>query len=583
MLIPPVLPAGINLAVAKWAKGQGPRLLRFGSEAVLAPLVVAPIILPPSSLHIDAWRSELMEFSEREPLLQWLEEGFPSLSDCAPITLLSRNHGSFFTHKADSLKHLRDEVAAGRILDCGPTLPCWPFRVNPLGSVEKKGTAARRRISDMSFPARESVNDGIDCSQLPALRYASVQDVAAILRVHQAAGGAPMFMAKVDLEAAYRQFPLRSQDWWQFGYFVEGRFYLDTRLPFGLATAPSHFSRITRAICWLMHRAGFHCIGYLDDFLLLEATRERTAAAVDFLLALLTRLGVPISQRKFALEGAPTNQIIFLGILIDSERLELRLDIDRLVSIKSELSIWRDRRSASVREIASLVGTLAFAARVIGPGRLYMSRLILALRAGRRGPIRYEMQRELSKGFLDDVAWWALVMPLWNGVSILPPAAPSTDPRFIVHMDASDWGYGGWCSTGYFYGPWPSEFWRSTPIHVRELAAVILAVIAFGESWVGTHVVLSFFSDNDAVVHSLSAGFARHDDRLNGLMRVLHLLQAQHQFAFAARHIAGVRNVGADALSRDNLPTFLSSVAPFSPVQVDPDLLMFDSLWSACR
>jgi hypothetical protein len=191
------------------------------------------------------------------------------------------------------------------------------------------------------------------------------------------------------------------------------------------------------------------------------------------------------------------------------------------------------------------------------------------------------MQRELSKGFLDDVAWWSLVMPLWNGVSILPPAAPSTDPRFIVHMDASDWGYGGWCSTGYFYGPWPSAFWRSTPIHVRELAAVILAVLAFGESWVGSHVVLSFFSDNDAVVHSLSAGFARHDDRLN-VMRVLHLLQSQHQFAFAARHIAGVRNVGADALSRNNLLAFLSFVAPFRPVQVAPDLLMFERLWSAC-
>jgi hypothetical protein len=178
MLIPPVLPAGINLAIAKWAKGQGPRLLRFGSEAVLAPLVVAPLIPPPSSLNLDAWRTELRNFAEREPLLQWLEDGFPTLSTCAPVTMLARNHGSFFAHQADSLKHLREEVAAGRIIDCGPDLPCWPLRVNPLGSVEKKGTSARRRISDMSFPARESVNDGIDCDQLPALRYASIEDVA---------------------------------------------------------------------------------------------------------------------------------------------------------------------------------------------------------------------------------------------------------------------------------------------------------------------------------------------------------------------------------------------------------------------
>ena len=96
-------------------------------------------------------------------------------------------------------------------------------------------------------------------------------------------------------------------------------------------------------------------------------------------------------------------------------------------------------------------------------------------------------------------------------------------------------------------------------------------------------MVISFFSDNDAVVHSLSAGFARHDDRLNGLMRVLHLLQTQYQFAFAAKHIAGVRNVGADALSRNNIPAILSFVAPIHPMQVEPDLLMFEILWSACR
>ena len=297
----------------------------------------------------------------------------------------------------------------------------------------------------------------------------------------------------------------------------------------------------------------------------------------------MARLGVPISQRKFALEGTPSTSIVFLGILVDSERLELRLDESRLLAIKSELILWRDRRSASVREISSLVGTLAFAARVIAPGRLYMSRLIGALRSGRRGPIRYDLQRNLSSGFLSDVAWWSTLMPLWNGVSILPPPAPSTDPRFVVHMDASDWGYGGWCSTSYFYGAWPSDFWRSTPIHVRELAAVILAIISFGDSWVGAHVVLSFFSDNDAVVHSLSAGFARHDDRLNGLMRVFHLLQTKFQFAFAARHIAGVRNVGADALSRNNLPAFSAAVAPSCPVQVTPDLSTFESLWIACR
>ncbi len=59
----------------------------------------------------------------------------------------------------------------------------------------------------MSFPAGSSVNDGISCGELPALRYISITDVALLLRKHHEAGGRPMFMAKVDLEAVYRQFP----------------------------------------------------------------------------------------------------------------------------------------------------------------------------------------------------------------------------------------------------------------------------------------------------------------------------------------------------------------------------------------
>ena len=582
MLILPDLPPGVGQSLKSWARGCGPRLVKFGTEVVSSTVPLLAMARPTTSLPLDAWRQDLADFPERELLLSYLEDGFPTLSECAPISIFSRNHGSFMAFKSDSLSHLREEVAAGRILDCGVLPPCWPIRINPLGSVEKRGTTARRRISDMSFPMGASVNDGIRCDALPSLRYASVNDVALLLRKNNAAGGGPMFMAKIDLEGAYRQFPVRSADWWQCGYFVDGRFYLDTRLPFGLSSAPSHFSRITRAVCWRMQRAGFGCIGYLDDFLIVESSRERAEAAVAYLRALLLRWGLPISQRKFEQEGTPATSMIFLGVLVDSVKLELRLDPERIAAIHTELALWVNRQSASVRQIASLVGVLAFAARVIGPGRLYMSRLIAALRVGQSGPLRYDRARSLSSGFRADVQWWLTVMPRWNGVSILAAPAPSVDPRFVIYSDASDWGYGAYCSTSFVYGAWPAEWLRTTPIHVRELAAVVLSVWAFKDNWAGQHVRLSIFSDNDAVVHALSSGRA-FDERLNALLRALHVLQAQGHFSFSTQHIAGVRNVGADALSRDNLPLFLSHVAPLNPVQVQCELSTFLDLCLSCQ
>ncbi len=86
-----------------------------------------------------------------------------------------------------------------------------------------------------------------------------------------------------------------------------------------------------------MHKAGYGCIGYLDDFLIVESTRKRAAAALAYLLDLLSRWGLPISQRKLALEGTPATEVIFLGILVDSVRLELRLDTVRLQAILVEL------------------------------------------------------------------------------------------------------------------------------------------------------------------------------------------------------------------------------------------------------
>ncbi len=84
------------------------------------------------------------------------------------------------------------------------------------------------------------------------------------------------------------------------------------------------------------------------------------------------------------------------------------------------------------------------------------------------------------------------------------------------------------------------------------MAAVVLAVWVFKDLWAGQHVRLSIFLDNDAVVHALSSGRA-FDERFNALLRALHVLQAQGQFSFLTQHIAGVRKVGADALSRNNL------------------------------
>ena len=63
-------------------------------------------------------------------------------------------------------------------------------------------------------------------------------------------------------------------------------------------------------------------------------------------------------------------------------------------------------------------------------------------------------------------------------------------------------------------------------------------------------------SDNMAVVHCLASGAAR-DPLLMHLLRCLHFVTATHQIGIVAKHVPGVHNTAADALSHNMMQTFL--------------------------
>jgi hypothetical protein len=75
----------------------------------------------------------------------------------------------------------------------------------------------------------------------------------------------------------------------------------------------------------------------------------------------------------------------------------------------------------------------------------------------------------------------------------------------------------------------------------------------WGAQWQATTVLIR--SDTKAVVASLSSGTAK-DALLMHLLRCLHFYLAHFDIRVIARHVAGVENTAADALSRNNLDVF---------------------------
>ena len=89
-------------------------------------------------------------------------------------------------------------------------------------------------------------------------------------------------------------------------------------------------------------------------------------------------------------------------------------------------------------------------------------------------------------------------------------------------------------------------------IAVKEM---VIAAVVWGPQWKGKTVMAQ--CDNSAVVTIINNGFS-HDQDIMHLMRCLAFIVAKFEFNIWAQHIKGVDNTRVNALSRNDLPLFIS-------------------------
>ena len=104
---------------------------------------------------------------------------------------------------------------------------------------------------DLSAPKGKSVNDGID-NDLCSLSYISIDHAAEAI----VSKGKGTYLAKVDIQSAYRIVPVHPEDRPLLGMSWEGSLYFDAVLPFGLCSAPKIFTAIADALQWIVNNAG---------------------------------------------------------------------------------------------------------------------------------------------------------------------------------------------------------------------------------------------------------------------------------------------------------------------------------------
>lgn len=495
----------------------------------------------PSSLHIDFWRTHLIGY-EDEVVVEYLEYGWPInyTAECMP-TSTSKNHSSAIQHSSAVEKYIATELQHNSI--AGPFINN-PLRsqliFSPLHTVPKKGSAdlnQRRIVFDLSYPRNCSVNDGIPkCSYLDYeldLQYPSVDDFVKLL----VEAGSNCYMFKRDLSRAYRQLRIDPMDYKYLGFTWDNKIYFDVSLPFGLRSASQACQRTTSALQFIFKQRGHSLVNYIDDLAGAEVSLAKATQAAATLDDIVQKSGLQVAESKSV---NATRRMVFLGILFDSTSMTMEVTSDRLADIVSELNQWRDRRKATKKQIQSLIGKLNFVAKCCKPGRVFMSRMLSALKGLQRNNHHIYLNAEFRK----DILWWYQFLPHFSSISVIK----CLPPQEVFATDACLAGGGGVCGSECFSLAFSDELLQvAHSITQLEIITVIIAMKLWAHSWCGLRIVLD--CDNLATVHVINSGRAK-DAFMQQCAREIVFLSCKHQVELVANHIPGHTNRLPDLLSR---------------------------------
>jgi len=493
------------------------------------------------------------------PLVTWAFTGFPIFCSMAPAHGFTRRNPPFsaLDERAADV-WVSAQVAAGKVVRVpvgGSGAPLPPFVCSPLGAVAKDGGAARRIIHNLSAVEGSvggSVNDFTHYEAIGALDLLSLEGLMRrMLHLRTARPGVPLFAFKRDLSQCYRQFMTRVRERWPMGFWWRGVFYTHAAVMWGHASAAHVVSLLTCAVCDLMAARGFFVVVYLDDFVSVEASAERSVAASAALTEILCALGLVESVTKAVLT---CQQLAVVGVAVDLARFTFGVTDERAMAlvqlIDEVLLVAAGGQAVALLVAQRLTSKLNFVAPVISLSRPYLFSLWRWLAPQAEEPRPHF--RRVGVEVVAALMWWRRVLVGPAGgrtASLLTGVVAPIRGLVGVSTDASDVGFGIVVASARMFAMGAWEAWEVAllSINCRELYTVAIAALSFGALFRGR--VVCVLVDNEVTHFAVCNGGANHPC-LRILVWVIAWAQERYVFRLVTRWIPGVTNRLADAASR---------------------------------
>ena len=297
------------------------------------------------------------------------------------------------------------------------------------------------------------------------------------------------FMIKLDLKDAYFSIPIHPSHRKFLSFRWKHKAFQFTCLPFGLSSAPRMFTKVMKPVITYFRSLGIRMVVYLDDMLILAQTKEDLLKWWSIVLDLLENLGFLINYDKSELE--PTQSLVFLGFLINTVSMEIKLPKEKVSQAVQEAQKLLQAQQTSARQLAHLIGLFSSTLPAILPAPLHYRGLqLLKHQALKKGG--YDVILPLSQEAKDDLLWWIQNLNLVNGQLLV-----RDQPSLQIETDASLMGWGAVCREEQIGGPWTVEK-KSLHINCLELLGATYAIQAFAKD--KRDLVVHVIMDNSTAV-----------------------------------------------------------------------------------